>query len=132
MRQRSIREDHVHPQHMRSREAVFQTVRAARVFRHVATDATHRLRRRIGGIKVSIGRNAGGYIQIDDARLDHHALIRQVHLKDAIHLRQTDNNTASNRQRALLRSGSRSARHKWNALPMTDPQHALHLLGRSR
>ncbi len=43
MRQRPVRQHHVHGQNVGSSESVFQTVRAARVLRHIAADAAHRL-----------------------------------------------------------------------------------------
>ena len=85
MHNRSIGQHYLKPEHMSSRESVFQAMCAARVLRHISADAAHRLRRRIGSVEVAMRSHTLRNIGVDDARLHDHARIRQVHFQDAIH-----------------------------------------------
>ncbi len=74
-------------------------MRAACVFGHVAADAAHRLRGRVGRIEIAGGSDPSGHVQVDDAGLDDHARVGEVNFKNAIHARQADDDAISNRQR---------------------------------
>ena len=113
-------------------EAVLQAMRAAGVFRHVAADGAHRLRRGIGRIEVAVCRDALRNMRIDDARLNDHVAVGDVHFKDAIHARQADDNTARGRQRASAEAGARAAADKRNPMPRADAHHGLNFRGAAR
>ena len=84
---------------MRGGKSVFQAVRAAGIFRHVATDAANRLRRRIGRVEILLWLDAAGHIEIDDSGLDHHAGVGNVNFQNAIHARKAENDAVFHRKR---------------------------------
>src|ERR1700733_5481502 len=110
MHERAVWKNNFESKNVRRRESIFQAMRAAGIFGDVAADAAHRLRRRIGRVEVSVRRDGGGNIEIDYARLDDNARIRNVHFKDAIHSRQGDDDSVFDWESATAESSTRTAR----------------------
>ena len=86
-------------------EAVLEAVRAAGVLGDVAADGADRLRGRIGRVEVAMrAKHARLRRSIDDAGLDDDLRVGKVHIEDAVHARQADNDAAGQRA-AHRRSG---------------------------
>jgi hypothetical protein len=76
--------------------------------------------------------NGIGHVRIDYARLNDHALIRNINLENPIHPREADHDPTLSGQSASAKSSSRSTRDKWYAMPGTDPNYRLHLFSSAR
>src|ERR1035441_1918222 len=126
MYERSVGENHLEGQHVGSGESVFQTMRAARVLRHVASDAAHRLGRWIGSIEESLWSNPLRDLRVNHTRLNHYARIRDINFQDAVHAHQTDDNATFDRQCATAQSRARTPGHKRDFFATTDAQDGLH------
>src|SRR5260370_22851564 len=103
-------------------------MRAARILRHVSTDAANRLRGRIRSVKIILRRYAPSDVEIDDPRLHHHSRIREINFEDTIHARQADDNSVFNWERAAAQTRARPACYKRNSFSVTDSNDGLHLI----
>src|SRR5580700_7947071 len=90
--QGAVGEDDFEAEDVGGGEAVLETVGAAGVFGDVAADAADGLRGGIGGVEIALREDPGGYIEIDYARLDYYAGVREIDFEDAIHAREADDN----------------------------------------
>ena len=81
-------------------EAVLQAVRAAGILGDVAANRADQLARRIGRVVVAVRRDAARDVEVDDARLDGDALVRDVDVEDAVQPRQHDQDAVGQGQRA--------------------------------
>ena len=86
----AVRQHRLDAEHVMNREPVLQAVRAAGVLGHVAADRADQLARRIGRVVVAVRRDASRDIEVDHARLDGDALVRDVDVDDAVEPRQPD------------------------------------------
>ena len=96
-------------------EAVLQAVRAAGVLGDVAADRADLLARRIRRVVVAERRDPFGDLEIGDAGLDRHPLVRDVDVEDAVEARQRDHEAAGDRQRAAGQPGAVAARDERHA-----------------
>ena len=114
-------------EHVMHGEAVLQAVRAAGVLGDVAADRADLLARRIGRVVVAERRDLPGDLEVGDARLDRHALVRDVDVEHAVQPRQRDDEAARDRQRAAGQAGAVAARDERHARARAQPHDRLHL-----
>src|SRR6516225_3708344 len=132
MHERAVGKNNFQAEDVRGGEAVLEAMRAAGVFRDVAADAANRLRRRIGCVEIILGRDATGDVQVDDSGLYDNTRVRKVHLVDAIHACQAQDNAVGDRQRTTAQARARTARNERNFFAMAEAHDGLHLLGGRR
>jgi hypothetical protein len=122
--QRQLAAEHVVGGH-----AVFETVHAAGILRHVAADGAGDLRRRIGRVIEAgvLHRLADG--EIGDARLDDGDPVVEIKRADVIELGHAEKDGVAERQRAPRQRGARPARDHLDALGMTETEHGRDLFG---
>ena len=127
MHKRTIRKDHLEPKHVRCGKPVFQAMRTASVFRDISANTAYRLRRWVGRVEIFIRLHAAGNIQVEDAGLDHHARILQIHFQNAVHARQTDDDSVFHGKRPAAQSCPRATRDEGDPFAVTDAHDGLHL-----
>ena len=126
-----VRQDRLDREHVMSGEPVFQTVGAARIFGDVPADRAHLLARGIGRVVVAERRDLTRDLEVGDARLDGHPLIRDIDAQNAIEPRQRDHHAARDGQRAAGQSGAVAASDERHLLARAQSHDGLHL-GRRR
>ena len=129
MDERAVGENDLEAEDVRGGESIFEAVRAAGIFRDVAADAADGLRRRIGGVEILAGKNAGGDVGVDDAGLDGGARVFKVDFEDAVHAGEADDDAVFNRERAAAESGAGAASHERNFFAMAEADDGLDLFG---
>ena len=112
-----VREDHLRGEHVVRREPVLEAVRAARVLGHVPADRADALRGRVGRVVQARRRDGARDVEVDDARLDADPAVREIHLEDAAHPRERDDDGALDRPGAAGEAGARAARDDREAAP---------------
>src|SRR6516162_8157842 len=101
-------------------ETVFQAMRAARVFRHVAANGADRLRRGIGGVEITLRGDPLSYVRIDHPGLDDDLPVGKIDTENAVHARQADNDAARGGQRTSAQARAGAAADKGNFVPGTE------------
>jgi hypothetical protein len=114
------------------RDAVLQAMRAARVHRDVAADRAGKLRGRVGRVEKAFGPNRFGNRQIGHTGFHPGEAIGEVHLQDAVHLGQRDDDRVFLRDRPARERRAGAARNDVDLLVPAEPQHARDFLGRAR
>ena len=84
------RQNHFEGQHVGGGKAILEAVRPTGVFRYIASDRAHRLRRRIRRVEVTCRRHPLGNVGIDHARFHRDALVRNVRGQYVCHARKAD------------------------------------------
>src|SRR5215467_2346792 len=112
MNERPIRKDDFEAEDVSGGEAVFEAVRATGVLSNVAADGANGLRGRIGGVEIVLCGHAAGDVEIDDSRLDNSARVGQIDFEDAVHARETDDDTVLDRKRAAAKACTGTAGDK--------------------
>ena len=85
VRHRAVRQHDLRAHDVVRREAVLQAMDAAGVLGQVAADGGDDLAGRVRGVVVALVGDLLAHPHVDDARLDHDALVRDVYLKDLAH-----------------------------------------------
>ena len=104
-----------------------QGVRAAGVFRDVATDSASFLAGGIGREVQPQVRHVLRKLQVDHAGLHRRALVLNVNLEDAVHPREGNHHAAILRNRAATESGTCATRDHSNLLGRGQPHDPGHL-----
>ena len=113
-------------------EAVLQAMRAAGVFRDVASDAADGLRRRIGRVEIFVGLDAAGDVEIDDAGFDGNASVGNVHFENAVHASKAEDYPVFDWECAAAEAGAGTARDERKFFAVAETQDGLNLLGGGR
>ena len=119
--------DAAHAQDVMHRQAVFQAMHAAGVFRHVAADAAGDLRTGIGGVVQPMRRRRLGDGQVAHAGLDHGDPRHRVEVQQALHFRQAKQDTMAVRQGAAGQARAGTARHHRHAEALAGLEYRHHL-----
>ena len=82
MDQLARRQYYLQCQHVVGGEAILEAMRPAGVFRNIASDRAHRLRRRIRRVEVTCRRHPLGNVGIDHTRFYRDALVGNVSGQD--------------------------------------------------
>ena len=86
------------------------------------------LRRRIGRVEIAVRGDALRDVRIDDAGLDHDALVGNVDVEDAVHAGEADDDAALGGERASAEAGAGATADEGNLVPGADTNDGLHLL----
>ena len=121
--------DDLEPEHVIRRDAVLETVRAARVGRDVAADRGDHLTGGIGREEPAAVAHGIRQPQIDEPGLHRGAAVGEVELEDLRHARHRDHDAALGRRRAADEAGARAARDDGHARFAAEPHDGLHLRG---
>ncbi len=97
---RAIEQHQLDAQQIVGGYAIFQAVGAAGIHADIAADGAGQLRRRVGRIEETVGRDRVRDRQIGDAGLDDGGAVVEVDLQDAVHAGQRDH------QRVRLRDSA--------------------------
>ena len=124
--QLAVGQHRLDPEHVMNGEAVLEAMRAAGVLGDVAADRAHLLARRIRRVVVAERRDPPGDVEIGDARLHRHPLVRDVDIEDAVEAGQGDHEPAGDRQRAARQTGAVAARDERDPGPRAEPHDRLH------
>ena len=108
---RSVSQYDLKSEHMIGGHPVCETVRAARVLRHVAADRTCLLAGRIGRVVEAVLRDGVGQVDVDEPRLDHRYAVLDVDLQDAGHPRKGHEEAAVLGDRAAAQAGTGAPCH---------------------
>src|SRR5579864_1790679 len=114
---------------MGRRESIFQAVCPTRVFRHIATNAAHRLRRRVRSIEKTLWSYAERDLGIDHARFHHCSRIGEINFENVVHACQADDDALIDWQRATAQASARTASYEGNFFLITNLNNRLHLRG---
>ena len=109
-------------------QAVLQAMHPARVLRHVAADGAGDLGRRVGRVVQAILPDGLRHGQIAHARLHPGETMARIDLKDAVKLRQTQQDAVLMRQGPAGQARARAARHHGDLMRVTIAQHRPRLL----
>ena len=109
-------------------QAVLQAMHPARVLRHVAADGAGDLGRRVGRVVQAIWPDGLRHGQIAHARLHPGEAMARVDLKNAVKLRQTQQDAVLMRQGPAGQARARAARHHGDLMRVTIAQHRPRLL----
>jgi hypothetical protein len=96
----SRRKNNLATEHVGSGEAVLEAVRAASVFREVATNRADDLRRGVGRVEETGAANEFSDLGVSDTGFDSDESVFQIDGGHAIHAREADDDAAWCRQRA--------------------------------
>ena len=77
-------------------------------------------------------RDAPGHVEIDNARLHRHALVRNIDVDDTVQPREADEHAVGTRERSARQPGSVAACDERNLLRVAQADDLLHLFGRVR
>ena len=123
---------HFEAQHVVGGHAVFETMHAARILRHVAADRAGDLRGGIGRVvePAVLDRTRDG--EVGDAGLDHCDTVLEIDLADAVELGHAEKHAVAERQSAARQRGAGAARHHLDAVRVAIGQHAGDLCRRRR
>ena len=125
-------QNHFQREHVGGREAILEAVRSAGVFRYIASDRAHRLRRGIRGVEVAGGSHALGNVRIDYARFHGDALVGNIGGQNASHAGKADHDSLVIRKRPAGEAGAGATGHKGYAMLGANADHALQLGSRAR
>src|ERR687890_1597136 len=125
VRHRAIRQHDLCAHHVVCGKAVLQAVDAAGVLGQVAADGGDDLAGRVWGVVVALVGDLLAHPHVDDARLDHDALVRDVHLKNLAHPGEHDQNARLDRQGPAREAGPRAAGNKGNSLIVAELDYPL-------
>ena len=122
-------EHYLEPEHVIGGDAVLEAVGAAGVLGDVAAQGARLLAGRIGGVVVAEGGEDRGDVQIEDAHLDGHPLVRQIDLQHLAHPAHLDDHGAVEGEGPATQVRPAPAGHEGDALPREDLEHGRDLLG---
>ena len=85
--------DHFHPQQVIRCDAIFQTMRAARIHRNITGNRAGQLAGRVRGIKETLRLNRAGHAEVGAPRLNLDNAVFIIGFKHVIHPRHAQNKT---------------------------------------
>src|SRR5215211_590740 len=125
VRYRAVRQHDLRAHHVVGGKAVLQAVDAAGVLGQVTADGGDDLAGRVWGVVVALVGDLLAHPHVDDAWLDHDALVRDVYLQDLAHPGEHDQNARLDRQGPTREAGPRAACNKGNTLIVAELDHLL-------
>src|ERR671920_271436 len=125
VRHRAVRQHDLGAHDVVRGKAVLQAVDAAGVLGQVAADGRDDLACRVWSVVVALVGDLLAHPHVDDARLDHDALVRDVHLKNLAHPGEHDQNARLDRQGPAREAGPRAAGNKGNSLIVAELDYPL-------
>src|SRR5215210_1388914 len=125
VRHRAVRQHDLRAHNVVRCKAVLQAVDAAGVLGQVAADGGDDLAGGVWGVVVALVGDLLAHPHVDDPRLDHDALVRDVHLQDLAHPGEYDKNARLDRQGPTREAGSRAAGNKGNPLLVAELDYLL-------
>jgi hypothetical protein len=126
------RQNHFEGQHVGGGKAILEAVRSAGIFRDIASDCAHRLRRGIRRIKVTCRRHALGDVGVDHAGFHGDALVGNVSRQDAGHAGKADHDAPVIGHRSSRQAGAGAAGYEGYVMPGADAYCLLQLCGGAR
>src|SRR5665213_1078441 len=105
---------------MRCGKAILQAMRSAGVLGHVASNRAYSLRRRIGGIKISMRRNPLRNVVVDHSGFHRNALVRNIHIESPGHAGKADDDSRSIGHRTARESSACTPANKWDLMLRAD------------
>ena len=128
----AIHQHHLDAEHVVGRQAVFQAVHAAGIFRDIAADRAGDLRGRIGGVIEALLLDGGRNAEIGDARLGDDDAVGKIDLENAVEAAHDEQHCIFQRQCAARQRGAGAARHDADVAfvaELQDPRHLPDSLG---
>src|SRR5215203_2688632 len=125
VRHRAVRQHDLRAHNVVRCKAVLQAVDAAGVLGQVAADGGDDLAGGVWGVVVALVGDLLAHPHVDDPRLDHDALVRDVHLQDLAHPGEYDQYARLDRQGPTRKAGSRAAGNKGNPLVVAELDYFL-------
>jgi hypothetical protein len=120
---RAVDQYHFQAQQVVGGQAVFETMDAAGVLRHVAADGTGDLAGGIGRVIETFALYRVGYAQVGHPRLHHRTAVVVIDVQDAVELAQTQEDPIGQGQGAAGKRRARAAGHHLDPLAVTIAEH---------
>ncbi len=125
----AVGEHYLDPEHVIGGDAVLEAMGPARVLGDVAAQRARLLAGRIGGVVVAERGEDRGDVQIEDAHLDGHPLIRQIDLEHLAHPAHLEDYGAVEGERPAAQVRPAAPGHEGDALAREDLEHGGDFLG---